>query len=128
MAGLGLPGSGSPSPISLSGESCRPRRTSGYRSRASPKLGRRYEGLSSLPGWRDAVAAKDAAAVAWFAKWEGGECLCWLMYRKPLHRAFSDSQEKLPVTSASLACTETSCLLYQLPEATVVATGVSCTG
>lgn len=26
-----------------------------------------YEGLSSLPSWRDAVATKDAATAAWFA-------------------------------------------------------------
>jgi glutathione S-transferase len=26
-----------------------------------------YDGLSGLPGWRDAVAAKDAAMAAWFA-------------------------------------------------------------
>ena len=35
------------------------------------EIGRWYEGLSALPGWRDAVAAKNAAAAAWFAKWNG---------------------------------------------------------
>jgi glutathione S-transferase len=31
------------------------------------EIGRWYESLSALPGWRDALAAKDAAAAAWFA-------------------------------------------------------------
>jgi hypothetical protein len=31
------------------------------------EIGRWYESLSALPGWRDAVAARDAAANAWFA-------------------------------------------------------------
>jgi glutathione S-transferase len=31
------------------------------------EIGRWYEGLSALPSWRDAVAAKDAAMAAWFA-------------------------------------------------------------
>ncbi len=31
------------------------------------EIGRWYERLSALPGWRDAVAAKDAAMAAWFA-------------------------------------------------------------
>ena len=31
------------------------------------EIGRWYEGLSALPGWRDAIAAKDAAMAAWFA-------------------------------------------------------------
>jgi glutathione S-transferase len=31
------------------------------------EIGRWYKGLSALPGWRDAVAAKDAAMAAWFA-------------------------------------------------------------
>ena len=32
------------------------------------EIQRWYEGLAALPGWRDAVAARDAAAVVWFAK------------------------------------------------------------
>jgi glutathione S-transferase len=32
------------------------------------EIRRWYEGLAGLPGWRDAVAAKDAATAAWFAK------------------------------------------------------------
>ena len=32
------------------------------------EIGRWYEGLAALPGWQDAVAAKDAATAAWFAK------------------------------------------------------------
>jgi glutathione S-transferase len=32
------------------------------------EIGRWYEGLSALPAWRDAVAAKDAATAAWLAK------------------------------------------------------------
>ena len=35
------------------------------------EIGRWYEGLAALPAWRDAVAAKDAATVAWFAKRSG---------------------------------------------------------
>ena len=35
------------------------------------EIGRWYEGLAALPGWRDAVAAKDAAMAAWFAKSSG---------------------------------------------------------
>jgi glutathione S-transferase len=35
------------------------------------EISRWYEGLSALPGWRDAVAAKDAAAAAWFANRNG---------------------------------------------------------
>ena len=31
------------------------------------EIRRWYEGLAALPGWRDAVAARDAAAAAWFA-------------------------------------------------------------
>ena len=31
------------------------------------EIGRWYESLSALPAWRDALAAKDAAAAAWFA-------------------------------------------------------------
>jgi glutathione S-transferase len=31
------------------------------------EIGRWYEGLAALPGWRDAVAAKEAAMAAWFA-------------------------------------------------------------
>jgi glutathione S-transferase len=32
------------------------------------EIGRWYEGLAALPAWQDAVAAKDAATAAWFAK------------------------------------------------------------
>jgi glutathione S-transferase len=32
------------------------------------EIRRWYEGLAALPCWRDAVAARDAAAAAWFAK------------------------------------------------------------
>jgi glutathione S-transferase len=32
------------------------------------EIGRWYEGLAVLPAWQDAVAAKDAATVAWLAK------------------------------------------------------------
>jgi glutathione S-transferase len=32
------------------------------------EIGRWYEGLAALPAWQDAVAAKDAAMAAWFAK------------------------------------------------------------
>jgi glutathione S-transferase len=35
------------------------------------EIGRWYEGLSALPSWRDAVAAKDAATAAWFAQRSG---------------------------------------------------------
>jgi glutathione S-transferase len=35
------------------------------------EIGRCYEGLSTLPGWRPALAAKDTAADAWFAKGNG---------------------------------------------------------
>jgi glutathione S-transferase len=35
------------------------------------EIGRWYEGLSALPGWRDAVAARDAATAAWFAQRRG---------------------------------------------------------
>jgi glutathione S-transferase len=31
------------------------------------EIGRWYESLSAMPAWRDALAARDAAAVAWFA-------------------------------------------------------------
>jgi len=31
------------------------------------EIGRWYESLATLPAWRDAVAAKDAAMAAWFA-------------------------------------------------------------
>ena len=36
-----------------------------------PEIGRWYEGLSALPAWRDAVAARDAATAAWLAKRNG---------------------------------------------------------
>jgi glutathione S-transferase len=32
------------------------------------EIGRRYEDLAALPAWQDAVAARDAATAAWFAK------------------------------------------------------------
>jgi glutathione S-transferase len=32
------------------------------------EIGRWYEGLCALPSWRDAIATKDAATAAWFAK------------------------------------------------------------
>jgi glutathione S-transferase len=35
------------------------------------EIGRWYEALSALPAWQDAVAAKDAAMAAWFAKRSG---------------------------------------------------------
>jgi glutathione S-transferase len=35
------------------------------------EIGRWYEGLAALPAWQDAVAAKDAATAAWFAKGSG---------------------------------------------------------
>ena len=35
------------------------------------EIGRWYEGLAALPGWRDAVAARDAATAAWLAKRNG---------------------------------------------------------
>jgi glutathione S-transferase len=35
------------------------------------EIGRWYEGLAALPAWQDAVAAKDAALAAWFAKRKG---------------------------------------------------------
>jgi glutathione S-transferase len=31
------------------------------------EIGRWYERLAALPGWQDAVAAKDAAMAAWLA-------------------------------------------------------------
>jgi len=31
------------------------------------EIARWYEGLAALPGWRDAVAAKDVALAAWLA-------------------------------------------------------------
>jgi hypothetical protein len=35
------------------------------------EIGRWYEGLAALPAWQDAVAARDAATIAWFAKGSG---------------------------------------------------------
>ena len=35
------------------------------------EIGRWYEGLAALPAWQDAVAARDAATTAWFAKESG---------------------------------------------------------
>jgi glutathione S-transferase len=35
------------------------------------EIGRWYEGLSSLPAWRDAIVTKDAATAAWLAAQRG---------------------------------------------------------